>query len=226
VSEAPVARVVSVNLARQRDNPFKTGLRTGIDKVPTTDAVEIRAPGSKAHGAGSGLVGDLVGDRRAHGGDDQAVYAYALEDLQWWSDELQETLRCGQFGENLTTAGVDVNGARVGERWRIGDQVELQVTDPRIPCGTFRGWMNRPGWLRTFVAAHRPGAYLRVVTPGQVREGDRVVVTHRPEHDVTVDLVFRALTTDRGLLPRLLAAADLTEEVRDLAENGRGIDLG
>ena len=215
-----------MNIARQRENPFKAGLRTGIDKLPIEDAVEVRAPGSKAHGSGSGLVGDFIGDRRSHGGDDQAVYAYALEDLQWWSDQLAETLRCGQFGENLTTTGLDVNGARIGERWRIGDEVELQVTDPRIPCGTFRGWMNRPGWLKTFVGAVRPGAYRRVVTPGRVRRGDAVVVTHRPEHDVTIALAFQALTSDRSLLPRLLAAQDdLSEELRESARSGQGFDL-
>jgi MOSC domain-containing protein YiiM len=222
----PVPRLVSVNLAQPRTNPFKPGLRTGIDKIPTRDAVAVRAPGSKSGGAGSGLVGDFIGDRRHHGGDDQAVYAYALEDLQWWSDELGQPLRCGQFGENLTTAGVDVNGARIGERWRVGDDLELQVTDPRIPCGTFRGWMNRAGWLRTFVTAQRPGTYLRVVTPGTVREGDPVAVSHRPDHEVTVSLAFRAITTDRALLPQLLEAPELTEELREVAESGQGLDLG
>ena len=223
---ATAGRIVSVNVAQQRENPFKAGLRTGIDKLPTEDAVEVRAPGSKAHGSGSGLVGDFIGDRRSHGGDDQAVYAYAVEDLQWWSDQLAETLRCGQFGENLTTTGLDVNGARIGERWRIGDEVELQVTDPRIPCGTFRGWMNRPGWLKTFVGAVRPGAYLRVVTPGRLRRGDAVVVTRRPEHDVTIALAFQALTSDRSLLPRLLAAEDdLSEELRESVRSGQGFDL-
>ena len=218
-------RLLSVNLAVVRENPFKSAERTGIDKQPVDVAVQVRAPGSKAHGQGSGLVGDFIGDRRSHGGDDQAVYTYAVEDLQWWADELGVTLAAGQFGENLTTEGVDVNAARVGERWRIGDVVELQVTEPRIPCATFRGWMNRPGWLKTFTAAARPGAYLRVVTPGQVRAGDPLVITHRPDHDVTVSMVFRALTTEPALLPRLLDAADLPDETRQMAEEGRTFSL-
>ncbi|HEX5016227.1 MAG TPA: MOSC domain-containing protein [Actinomycetes bacterium] len=215
----------SVNLAVVRDNPFKPAGRTGIDKHPTDDPVEVRSPGSKAHGLGSGLVGDFIGDRRSHGGDDQAVYAYALEDLQWWADELGETLRAGQFGENLTTQGLDVNDARIGERWRIGEDVELQVTDPRIPCGTFRGWMNRAGWLKTFTSAARPGTYLRVLTPGTIRGGDRLEVTHRPAHDVTVAMVFRALTTERELLPKILDAPELPEETREIAEQERTFEL-
>jgi MOSC domain-containing protein YiiM len=220
------ARLLTVNLAVQRRNPFKQAERTGIDKQPVDGATEVRAPGSKAHGQGSGLVGDFIGDRRHHGGDDQAVYAYAVEDLQWWADKLGVTLPAGQFGENFTTEGVDVNGARVGERWRIGNTVELQITEPRIPCATFRGWMNRPGWLKAFTAAARPGAYLRVITPGLVRAGDPLVITHRPDHDVTVAMVFRALTTEPALLPRLLDAADLPDETRQMASEGRTFDIG
>jgi MOSC domain-containing protein YiiM len=217
---------VSVNLAVVRDNPFNDAARTGIDKRPKDGPVEVRAPGSKAHGRGSGLVGDFIGDRRHHGGDDQAVYAYALEDLQWWADELGTTLSAGQFGENLTTTGVDVNGARIGERWKLGDDVELQVSEPRIPCGTFRGWMNRTGWLKTFTMAARPGAYLRVLTPGVIQGGDPIEIAHQPDHDVTVAMVFRALTTEPSLLQRILAAPDLADETREMAEAGRTFTLG
>jgi len=220
------ARLLSVNLAVVRDNPFKEAARTGIDKQPADGPVEVRAPGSKAHGVGSGLVGDFIGDRRNHGGNDQAVYAYALEDLQWWTDELGTTLSAGQFGENLTTITLDVNGARIGERWKVGDTAQLQVTEPRIPCGTFRGWMNRPGWLKTFTIAARPGAYLRVLSPGSVQGGDPVEIVHRPDHEVTIAMVFRALTTEPALLPKILEAPDLADETREMAEAGRTFSLG
>ena len=131
-------RVLSVNLARVRPNPYQRGeATTGIDKAPTPEPVLVRAPGTMRDGLGSGLVGDMVGDRLNHGGDAQAVYAYAREDLDQWESVLGRTLACGVFGENLTTTGVDVNGAVIGERWRIGDELELAVTVPRIPCGTF-----------------------------------------------------------------------------------------
>jgi len=227
--ESLTGRLLSVNLAepaKPRSNPFKPVDHTGIDKRPTEGQVEVRAPGSKAHGLGSGLVGDFIGDRRNHGGDDQAVYAYAFEDLQWWADTLGETFAYGSaFGENLTTAGIDVNGSIVGERWRVGADVVLQVTEPRIPCGTFRGWMSRPGWLKTFVIERRPGAYLRVLTGGQVSGGDQIEVIHRPEHEVSIELVFRALTTERELLPKLLVAPDIADETREMAERGEGFDL-
>ncbi len=203
--------LLSVNLAHGRPNPDKRGVAiTGIDKVPTSETVRVRAPGSKSDGLGSGLVGDVIGDRLNHGGDTQAVYAYAREDLDHWESVLGRTLPGGTFGENLTTTGLDVNGAVIGERWRIG-AVELQVTVPRIPCGTFRARIAEHGWLRTFTRAVRPGTYLSVVSPGLIRAGDRVNVVHRPAHGVTVAEVFRALTLEPELLPSILAVIELPE---------------
>jgi MOSC domain-containing protein YiiM len=178
----------------------------------------VRAPGPKELGLGSGLVGDYIGDGKHHGGDEQALYAVAREDLDDWQQKLHRDLPNGSFGENLTTRDLDVNGARLGERWQIGDEVVVQVTSPRIPCSTFRGKMGERGWLKTFTAAGKPGAYLSIVTPGTIRTGDPVTVVHRPAHDVTVALAFRATMQQRDLLPQLLAAGDdLPEEMRENA---------
>jgi len=220
-------RVLSVNVGRATPNPYKDAAVTGIDKRPTTEPGYVRAPGPKHGGLGSGLVGDTIGDRRAHGGDDQAVYAYAREDLDHWEARLGRTLTSGAFGENLTTVGVDIGASLIGERWRVGPQLELQITDARIPCSTFRGWIGEQGWLKTFADAGKSGAYLRVLSPGHIATGDPLAVTHRPDHDVTVELVFRALTGSRELLPRLLAAGDdLTDELREAAVRGETIALG
>jgi MOSC domain-containing protein YiiM len=220
------SRVLSVNLARVRPNPYKRGVElTGIEKLPTPGPVLVRAPGAKAGGLGGGLVGDSVCDRENHGGDSQAVYAYAREDLDHFESVLGRTLPGGVFGENLTTAGLDVNGAVIGERWRIGDELVLAVTVPRIPCGTFRGWIAERGWLRTFARSAMPGAYLSVVTPGPVRAGDRVNIVHRPAHGVTVARVFRALTLEPELLQSILAADELEDEARVMAREGRTFGL-
>ena len=221
------SRVLSVNLARVRPNRHKRGVAlTGIDKHATSASVLVRAPGTKLGGLGSGLVGDTVCDRRHHGGETQAVYAYAREDLDHWESVLGRSLAGGVFGENLTTTGLDVNGAVIGERWRIGDELELAVTVPRIPCGTFRGWIAERGWLRTFTRAAMPGTYLSVVSPGQVRAGDPITVVYRPAHGVTVAQVFRALTVEPELLSSILAAGELPEETRELARAGRTLSLG
>lgn len=212
-----MANLISVNLAVPRDNPAKSVGITGIDKRPADGPVQVRAPGPKGTGLGSGLVGDQIFDTAHHGGDDQAVYAYAREDLDDWEAELGRSLPGGVFGENLTTRGVDVTGALIGERWRVGDEVVLQVVEPRIPCGTFAHWMAEQQWIKRFTIRARPGAYLRVIEPGEIRAGDEITVERRPDHDVTVGVTFRALTREPELLPRLLAAADLPQSVRDLA---------
>jgi len=224
---ASAARVLSVNLAVVRPNPYKESHDTGIDKRPVDGPVLVRAPGSKSDGIGSGLEGDSIGDRRAHGGDDQAVYAYAREDLDRWEQVLGRELAGGVFGENLTTTGLDVNAAQVGEQWRIGSSgLVLQVTDPRVPCSTFRGIMDVQGWLRTFTLAAVPGTYLKVVSPGHVQAGDEIEVVRRPTHGVTVATVFRAVTREPELLPGILAAGDdLPEGTREMARDGRTFSL-
>jgi MOSC domain-containing protein YiiM len=122
------------------------------------------------------------------------------------------------FGENLTTEGLNVTGARIGERWQVGSGgLVLEVSAPRTPCRTFATWLTISGWVKTFTEAAIPGAYLRVIESGTVRGGDSIVVVDRPNHDVTVALVFRALTLERELLPGLLEADALPEEIKELA---------
>ncbi|WP_329613352.1 MOSC domain-containing protein [Streptomyces brevispora] len=208
-------KLLSVNIGCPRPNPWKGLSSTGIDKRPVDGPVAVTAPGPKGAGA-VGLAGDRVYDVKHHGGADQAVYAYAREDLDDWEAELGRPLANGAFGENLTTLGLDVNGALIGERWRIGPDVLLEVSCARIPCGTFQGWLGRDGWIKRFTRAALPGAYLRVIEPGDIRAGDPVEIVHRPDHDVTVALVFRAMTVEGDLLPRLLAADALPEEGKEL----------
>lgn len=208
-------RLLSVNVGKPRVNPWKSLSTTGIDKQPVDGPVTVSPPGPKGTGA-IGLAGDHAYDVKHHGGSDQAVYAYAREDLDRWQVELGRPLANGVFGENLTTVDLDMNGALIGERWRIGRKVVLEVSSPRIPCATFQGWMERDGWLKQFTKAALPGAYLRVIEPGDIRAGDAVEIVHRPGHSVTVALVFRAMTLEPDLLPELLAADALPNEDREL----------
>ncbi|MET0840346.1 MAG: MOSC domain-containing protein [Marmoricola sp.] len=208
-----MAQVLSVNVGKVRDAPWAGIGRTAMDKQPLTRAVT-------AHRLG--LEGDQVGDTKHHGGPDQAVYAYAREDLDWWEGELGREIRDGQFGENLTTRGIDVNEAEVGERWRIGSAL-FEVAMVRIPCNDFKSWQRRNGyddrvWVKRFMLAGRPGPYLRVLEEGEVRAGDDLVVVHQPGHGVTVSTLFRALTTDRWLLPELARVDDLARVARRQVE--------
>jgi MOSC domain-containing protein YiiM len=211
-----VMKLLSVNVGQPRDNPWKEMKLTGIDKRPVEGPVLVTPPRAKGMGM-VGLAGDRVYDVRNHGGPDMAVYAYAREDLDFWAAELGRPLPDGVFGENLTTEGADVNGALIGERWRIGPAVVLEASLPRVPCGTFQGWLALGGWIKRFTLAVRPGSYFRVIEKGEIRAGDEIEVVHRPDHDVTVALTFRALTVEPELLPRLLAADALPADIKDLA---------
>lgn len=153
---------------------------TAIDKRPVDGWVEVTA---------AGMTGDTQCDTRHHGGPDKAVYAYAVEDAAWWAGKLGHELPAGQFGENLTTSGVDVTGAVIGERWRLGARrtgCVVEVTMPRTPCPNLSFRMGIPRFHRRFAASGRTGAYLRVVSGGRIRAGSRAVVEHRPDHGVTI----------------------------------------
>ncbi|QKE86183.1 MOSC domain-containing protein [Arthrobacter sp. NEB 688] len=194
----------SVNVGASRDGVGSRGRASAIDKQPVA-SVEVRDPGPKRGGLGSGVVGDDVVSRRHHGGSSQAVYAVAREELDHWGGVLERVLPDGQFGENLTTQGLDVDGAVVGERWRVGSAL-LEVTGPRIPCATFGAWMGERGWVRRFTERGRTGAYLAVVEPGTVSTGDVVEVLERPAHGIVVPRVFRALCGDLEAADEVLGA--------------------
>ena len=203
--------VLSLNTGRRR-RPPGGGSPTAIDKQPVA-AFQVRDPGPKHGGLGSGVVGDEIGKPRHHGGALQAVYAYAREDLDHWERELGRPIAPGGFGENITTVGVDTTHARVGELWRI-DDVVLRVEVPRIPCATFAAHMAEPRWVRRFADAGRTGAYLSVVTPGVLRTGATIEV-ERPDHEVDLLLLFRGLMGDLESAHRVIDAKVVHPEVRE-----------
>jgi MOSC domain-containing protein YiiM len=177
---------------------------TAIDKQPVPDGVLFGEVG---------LAGDEQADTKYHGGRDKAVYAFAREDLDRWERVLARPLHDGQFGENLTTVGIDVNAARIGARWRVGEAL-LEVCSVRIPCRVFAAWLAERGWVRRFTADARPGPYLRVLQSGRVAPGDPIEVVHESAHAPSVTTVFEAMTTRRDLLPQLLEVPALEDDLR------------
>jgi MOSC domain-containing protein YiiM len=204
-----LGHVVSVNAGRTRTVEWQgRQVTTAIHKEPVAGRVTLR---------GVNVEGDEQANREVHGGRDQALYAYAAEDAEWWAQQLGRPLAPGTFGENLTTRGVDVNGARIGERWRVGTAV-VEVRAPRIPCAKLGMRMGDPAFPRRFAAAHRPGAYLAIDTAGELAAGDPVTLVDRPHHDVTVAMVARAYHGERGLSALLLTATQLPDDWRSWAE--------
>lgn len=196
-------RVLSLNVGHGHPGRGRSKRLTGIDKQPV-DSFEVRDPGPKHGGLGSGVVGDLVGNQRHHGGHTQAVYAYPVEDRQWWSEQIGRPIPPGGFGENVTTSGVDTTTALVGETWRIGE-VTLRVEVPRVPCATFALHMRERHWVRRFAEAGRTGAYLSVVVPGTISTGADITI-ERPDHNIDLLTVFRGVMGDPGCARRVLDA--------------------
>jgi MOSC domain-containing protein YiiM len=208
--------VLAVNVGRQVAVPWAGNQeRTGIDKRPVSGPVPVGP---------RGLAGDEHGDPR-HGGFDQAVYAYAEQDADFWSAELGRELWPGAFGENLTVTGVDASGAVSGERWQVGEVV-LEVTVPRMPCVVFAGfWGDVPHLVRRFTEAGRPGAYLRVLATGAVGAGDRIEVLSRPEHGVTMSELMRARAGDRSLMPRVREIPELPQKWRSWLDSVEAVKV-
>ncbi len=197
-----MSRIISVNVGEPRIVEFRgRAVSTGIYKFPVEGAVRVE---------GVNLGGDDQADRRVHGGIDKAVYAYASEDYEWWSGQLGRTLLPGTFGDNLTTQGIDVGGAVVGQHWRIGD-VALEVSEPRVPCYKLGIRMEDAGFPQMFSAAHRPGAYLRIVAEGSLAAGDRIEIGTPPGHGLTVGDIARIYDRDHHEAGRLFEAAQLSD---------------
>ena len=207
-----VAHVVSVNVGIPRTVTWMGRTDpTAIWKTPVSGRILVR---------GVNVAGDGQADRRAHGGPDKAVYAYAREDQEWWEATLGRPVEPGAFGENLTLAGVDVTDAVIGERWEIGT-VLFEVAQPRIPCWKLGARMNDPEFPRRFSLAGRPGAYLRIISEGELGAGDEVRLVQRPDHGVTTGAVARIHLRDGTDADHLLRAPQLPSKWHEWARQKR-----
>ncbi|MCH7584350.1 MAG: MOSC domain-containing protein [Acidobacteria bacterium] len=204
-----MSSIISVNVGVQKAVEYREhAVSTGIYKSPVEGRVRAE---------GVNLVGDDQADRRAHGGIHKAVYGYASEDYQWWSDQLGRSLAPGTFGENLTTEGVEVGAAVVGQQWRVGDVV-LEVSEPRVPCYKLGIRMDDPRFPTLFSAADRPGTYLRIVEEGSLAAGDRIEIGPAPEHGLTVTDIARIYHRDHQEAARLLEVPQLSDRWRRWAQ--------
>ncbi|WP_219106634.1 MOSC domain-containing protein [Austwickia sp. TVS 96-490-7B] len=197
------ARVLSTNVAVPRPDPAGADRYTGISKRLTAQ-ISVFTPGP-SYGDGSGVEGDFIGDRDHHGGEQKAVYAYAREQLHYWSREFGRILEPGSFGENITTAGVDLEALLINQRLRIGTAV-FEVSVPRTPCRTFAAHLGVPQWVQRFTEHGRCGTYLRVVESGKVTPGDSISLDGHPGHDITMYTAFAAAMGDDDAAALVVAA--------------------
>lgn len=200
------ACVVSTNVAAPGPDPGGEPRPSGIRKCPVA-TIEIAEPGP-SYGDGSGVVGDLIGNAKHHGGAQKAVYAFAREELDFWGDQLGRPFDHGDFGENLTTHGIDLERLLINQRIAVGTAV-LEVSVPRTPCRTFAAHVGVRGWGRRFAEHGRCGAYFRVVEPGTITPGAPIELVGRPDHDVDMLTAFAAAMGDDEAAARVVAAGCL-----------------
>ena len=210
-------RVVSVNVGLPRTTTWAgRSVTSGIWKEPVQGRVAVE---------GVNLHGDDQADRRVHGGPDKAVYAYAVEDYAWWAVELGDALDVGTFGENLTTEGIDLGACVIGQRWHVGSTV-LEVAQPREPCFKLGMRMGDADFVGRFGDSGRPGAYLRIVEPGDVGAGDPIVTDPPPAHGLTIaELVEVGPDSSPEMLERIARTQVVPEGWRDFARR-RLVRLG
>jgi MOSC domain-containing protein YiiM len=201
-------RVLSVNVGRiTNEDDGRQRYTTGIGKRPITGSALLER---------ERIVGDEIADLENHGGPDRALYAYATEDYAWWERELGRPLAYGLFGENLTLTGIDVNGASIGERWRIGDAI-VRVTSPRIPCFKLAHVVGEPNFVKRFAVAHRPGAYLAIEREAAIGAGDEVEIVSRPEKRFTLRDFTAIYFEGRERAAEFLDVPDMTDAWREWA---------
>ncbi len=204
-------RIQSVNITNTVHEGEWTGSegRTGIDK---------RAVAGPVNFSNDEVRGDVVVDRKHHGGFHQAVYAYSREDADWWQEQIGTEISNGRFGENLTTVGIDVNQSLVGERWKVGTTI-LEVSQPRIPCRVFAGFWQRPTLIKDFMTAGKPGTYLRIIQDGEITAGDLIEVISRPKHLITIADIYAAKNGERSKISEIAAVQELSPEYQEWAVN-------
>jgi MOSC domain-containing protein YiiM len=203
-----MAQVVSVNVGTVRTVEWHgRSVTTSIWKSPVAGRVAVR---------GVNLDGDVQADLRVHGGPDKAVYAYAVEDYEWWSHELGRELEPGTFGENLTVEGLDLGALVIGTHWRVGS-TELEVASPRQPCFKLGIRMGDASFVDRFDDAARFGAYLRIVEEGDIGAGDAITVAPRADGITIAELGTATRDAGAGFLERVVADAAIPEGWRDWA---------
>jgi MOSC domain-containing protein YiiM len=203
-------KILSINIAPQSkaQSWTESGNRTGIDKQSVEGLILF---------GNDSVAGDNVVDRKHHGGYDKAVYAYAREDAEWWEAKIGRVITPGAFGENLTTSGIDVTGAVIGERWKIGNLI-LEVAEPRIPCRVFAGFWERPTLIKEFTEANRPGAYLRIIEEAMIESGASIEVISRPDHGITIGDIYAAKSGSREMINQISTVKELSVAYQEWAQ--------
>jgi MOSC domain-containing protein YiiM len=203
-------KLLSVNVSLPKEVEHERGtVQTGIFKEPVAGRVMLRT---------LNLDGDGQADLENHGGIHRAVYAYSIENHDYWRRELGRTdLSFGQFGENFTVEGMTEDDVRIGDVFRVGDAL-IEVTQPRPPCFKLGIKMGIARFPKLFLASGRVGFYLRVLQEGEVGAGDEFVRIDSDPEPMTV----REMSRLHFFEPENLEGAKRALRLRALSPGWRG----
>ncbi len=204
--------LVSVNVAQPIAVAHNgTSVMTGIFKQPVAGAVAVHR---------LNLAGDGQADLTKHGGMHKAVYAYSLDHYSYWRDLLgRDALPLGQFGENLTVAGLDEAELCVGDQLQIGDAL-FSISQPRTPCFKLGIRLADPRMPKLFAESLRTGVYLQVLEEGTLAAGSTVEVVARDPHRLSIRTLFDAYRKPddpaaQEILTRALGISALSPQWRE-----------
>jgi MOSC domain-containing protein YiiM len=171
-------QIISINVGQPREVEWRDQIvRTSIFKEPVTGRVLVGR---------LNIEGDRQSDLTVHGGVNKAVYVYPSEHYEFWRNELPDfELPWGAFGENLTTAGLNEDDVRIGDRFAVGS-AQFIVTQPRMPCFKLTIRFGRADMIKRFYRSGRSGFYLAVTNEGEIGAGDPIALLSRDADAITI----------------------------------------
>jgi len=110
-----------------------------------------------------GIIGD------AHAGSGRQVSLLPFESFEKVKNDIVE-INPGDFAENITTTGINFDSVAVGKRIKIGDTIELEVTQIGKEC-------HHGCYIREAVGdciMPREGIFAKVLHGGSMKIGDQI----------------------------------------------------
>lgn len=207
-------KLVSVNVSLPKEVDFNgQRISTGIFKKPVTGQVRVGR---------TNLADDGQADLTVHGGEHKAIYVYPHEHYNWWQEQLQrDNFPYGQFGENFTVEGLLEDTVHIGDQFRIGSSVVVQVSQPREPCFKLGIRMGQADFPKQFLASGRVGFYLRVLSEGEIQAGDTIEMIQSDPEKISIQEAWSLMYVDRNNLSnirRLLTVKALAPQWRSSFE--------
>lgn len=116
--------------------------------------------------AGFGIEGD------AHAGDwHRQISLLGRESIEKMKAKGADVTE-GDFAENITTEGIDLQSLAVGSKLRLGPEAEIEITQSGKKCHGDCAIFQQIGDC----IMPREGVFAKVTKPGQIKTGDTIEI--------------------------------------------------